>query len=474
MIREEIAYNPTAAFRSLAHLRHCVFLDSAQQDGRNGRFSILAGDPLLHLYSENQEVHLCFRNRTFSLKTDPWELIDAQLSRFRVRDAAVHSFPLGAAIGYFGYEAAKWIEPRLAFPEKPATLQFPDVWFAFYDVLLVFDHHDHRAWLVSTGFDENGDQSLKQAGFRRDQFLDEIQSGIIPFPRPLVASPDGMRPLMNLEEYAQRFQVIQNYIRKGDTYQVNLTYPFAGELAGAPQEIYLRLRELNPASFAAYLDLGDSQILSSSPERFLEMNLRRISTIPIKGTCGKTGPRQADLHRAQELYHSQKDRAELLMITDLLRNDLGKICEYGSVSVPEICSLSEHETVFHLSSRIQGSLKSSYLHLDALRACFPGGSITGAPKIRSMEIIQELEPWKRGPYTGSLGYIGFNGVSDFNILIRTLLHQNGKTSFHVGGGITADSEIDLEYEETRHKARGILRLWRPESGTPATHRTMRS
>jgi len=241
----------------------------------------------------------------------------------------------------------------------------------------------------------------------------------------------------------------KEYIAAGDIYQVNLSQRFQCEIAASPPEVYLALRAANPAPYCAYLDIGDAQILSSSPECFLKINDRHVVTRPIKGTR----PRSAD---PAELLASPKDNAELLMITDLERNDLGRVCEYGSVRVAELKRIETFATVHHLVATVEGTLRRDVSHVDCVRACFPGGSITGAPKIRAMQIIDELEPHARGVYTGAIGYFGPNGESHFNIAIRTIVQQETRLTFHAGGGIVADTEPDAEYDETLAKAQGIF------------------
>ncbi|OHE81822.1 MAG: aminodeoxychorismate synthase, component I, partial [Verrucomicrobia bacterium GWF2_62_7] len=258
------------------------------------------------------------------------------------------------------------------------------------------------------------------------------------------------------EDYERAVRRILDYIAAGDVYQVNFSQRFRVQTTAEPELLYHALRTANPAPFAAYLDCGAGQILSSSPERFLQIRGRHIQTRPIKGTRPRTGNEQADQKAGRELMMSAKDQAELLMITDLERNDLGRVCEFGSVHVPELVTLESYATVLHLVSTVEGRLADEVMAVDAIRACFPGGSITGAPKIRAMEIIDELEPSARGVYTGAIGYLGFNGVADFNIAIRTMVHENGVVHFHAGGGIVADSEPAMEYEETLHKARGMV------------------
>lgn len=267
-----------------------------------------------------------------------------------------------------------------------------------------------------------------------------------------------MEPMMNQEEFCGLVQRAQQYIAAGDIYQVNLSYPWAGVW---PQDLdpltfYLRLRHVSPAPFAAYLDLAGMQVCSASPECFLKMSGSHIVTRPIKGTRPRGHSRDADHRLADELVHSPKERAELVMITDLERNDLGRVCEYGSVQVTQLLHLEKHAQVHHLVSTVEGTLRADVDQVDAFLACFPGGSISGAPKKRALEIIHELEPFERGLYTGAIGCFGFNGESQFSIAIRTAWQRHGHLHFHTGAGIVADSDPAHEWEETRHKAAGLL------------------
>jgi len=453
----EIEHDPLKAFHRLRHLPFVAFFDSARFHPLHGRYSFLAADPRLVISSEADRVDIRRGDSLHSWNGNPWEALDGMLSRFRLpSDSAAGNLPLGAAAGFLSYDMGRWLE-HLPPPHSP-LLPAPDCWFGFYDVLLAFDHQEQRGWLISSGQDESGGTSRRQAEFRRDQFLDELQSEVAMFPSR-ITTECAVTPRIDAESHQAAIRRALQYIRSGDVYQVNVAHPFSGTLHGRPDEIYLQLRNANPAPFGAYLDFGTGQLLSSSPERFLQLNRRRVQARPIKGTCARNGDAASDWKRAEQLLHSAKNRAELLMITDLLRNDLGRVAEFGSVQVPELVALEEYETVYHLVSTVEASLHRDILHFDALAACFPGGSITGAPKLRAAEIIHELEPFGRGIYTGSMGYIGFNGVSDFNIAIRTLHHREGEVCFHVGSGIVADSDPAEEWQETLDKARGLLSLW---------------
>lgn len=248
----------------------------------------------------------------------------------------------------------------------------------------------------------------------------------------------------------------KEYVAAGDIYQVCLAHRFSARCDGNLWSLYMALRETSPAPHAAYLALGDETILSSSPECFLKMEGRSVITRPIKGTRPRGSTPEEDRRLEAELTASAKESAELLMITDLERNDLGRVCEFGSVTVSRLLELEHHPQVFHLVSTVEGTLRAEISHVAALAACFPGGSISGAPKKRALEIIQELEPSPRGLFTGAIGYFGYGGQSQFNIAIRTVVARGGRAEFHVGAGITADSDPEQEWEETLHKAAGIL------------------
>jgi para-aminobenzoate synthetase component 1 len=263
---------------------------------------------------------------------------------------------------------------------------------------------------------------------------------------------------MSRNAYANAFSRIKHYLKEGDCYQINLTQRFASPCQGDPWTAYQALRQINAAPFSAYLNLPDAQVLSSSPERFLKVTDSQVETKPIKGTRPRKAGSAQDALQMRALASSEKDRAENVMIVDLLRNDIGRCCRKGSVSVPALFAIETYATVHHLVSTVTGELAAGKHALDLLRSCFPGGSITGAPKIRAMEIIEELEPHRRGIYCGSIGYIGFDGNMDTNIAIRTLVHNQGHIRFWVGGGIVNDSVESEEYQECFDKAAALLQL----------------
>ncbi len=438
----------------LCRLPHLLFLDSADAGSRQGRYSFVTADPF--------EWHTA-RGTTAG---DPIRALATRLSQMPSA-ATVEGLPpfQGGAAGLFGYDLCHHLErlPRPRFDEFAA----PDMAVGLYDWVAAFDHLTGDSWLISTGLPEAEPSRRRRRAARRLAF---VQSELCS-PKSVTRTSDrtvtpALRyPLPNLPGLESNFdrsgylvaarRAIE-YVHAGDCFQVNLSQRLLYPATTAPLELYGRLRRRNPAPFAACFDVGDFVIASASPERFLRVENGEVETRPIKGTRPRGATPQEDLRRANELVASAKDRAENVMIIDLLRNDLGRVCAYGSVRVAAVCALESFRSVHHLVSEIRGTLRPGLGPLDLLRAAFPGGSVTGAPKVRAMEIIAELEPTARGPYCGSIGYVGFNGSMDTSILIRTFTIGRGWVQFPVGGGIVADSTPEAEYEETLDKAEGLL------------------
>ncbi len=444
------------AFWKLRGERHVAFLDSALPDARQGRLSIVASDPVLVFEVYGDRIEVTGETTRVRQSGNPFAALQELERRFSAGNGG-GEWPHGALIGCLGYDLRRFVE---RVPARLADdLAMPDAWFGVYDRLLVFDHDTGRATIISTGVDESGRADSDRAWRRAEEWQRKLAASMV-LPQSSLLTNErepALESNLTREDYERAVRRILDYIAAGDAYQINFSQRFRAQTSSSPELLYHALRAANPAPFAAYLDCGAGQILSSSPERFLQIRGRHIQTRPIKGTRPRIGNEQADQKAARELMMSAKDQAELLMITDLERNDLGRVCEFGSVHVPDLVTLENYATVMHLVSTVEGRLAGGVTAVEAVRACFPGGSITGAPKIRAMEIIDELEPCARGVYTGAIGYLGFNGVADFNIAIRTMIYKNGMVHFHAGGGIVADSEPALEYEETLHKARGMVR-----------------
>jgi para-aminobenzoate synthetase component 1 len=482
---EEITPAPDAweTCQRLAHLPGLLFLDSASRLPELGRYSYVTANPFAVLTARGNRVGL---NGRLLLDTNPFRVLQEQLGRWRL-DTLPDLPPFqGGAAGLLGYDLCHHIErlPRPRFDE----FQFPDLALGFYDWVVAFDHALDRCWVVSTGWPETHPQRCGQRAAQRLLMVKDalrrtgrtvfqtVRDGleIRPTARgplaPLgqvalkIAHPVGRMPEMlssfDRESYLATIRRAIEYVHAGDCFQVNIAQRLLYPARLAPLELYHRLRQRNPAPFGAYFDFGDLVIASASPERFLRIDRGEVETRPIKGTRPRGLTPEEDQAQVAELRHSAKDRAENVMIVDLLRNDLGRVCQYGSVKVEAVCRVETYQYVHHLVSVVRGRLRDGLGPVDLLRAAFPGGSVTGAPKVRAMEIIAELEPVARGPYTGSLGWIGFDGNMDTNLLIRTFTMGRGWVQFPVGGGIVADSVPEQEYEETWHKAEGLLRALR--------------
>lgn len=378
------------------------------------------------------------------------------MSRYELLEELDLPFPLGGCFGYWGYDLKNFVEPHL--PRRAANdLELPDCCIGFYDSLVAFDHWLGKTWVISTGLDVDGTRSEARAVRRLELWRARLERGSGAGREARVTNHESATASnLSRSEFIGRVVRAQEYIRSGDIYQVNLSHRISVPLKGACWELFERLAAVSPAPFAAFLDCGEFQIASSSPEQFLRLSGTHIRTRPIKGTRPRANDPTRDAQLSYELQTSAKEISELVMITDLLRNDLGRVCEYGSVQVPDLARLEKFPQVQHLVSTVEGRLRPGVTHFSAFASCFPGGSITGAPKIRAMEIIDELEPVSRGPYTGALGYLGFNRESQLSIIIRTAVCKEGRAYFNVGAGIVADSNPEAEYEETLAKARGFF------------------
>lgn len=431
-------------FRTLAGLPWAAWLDSAAAAGGE-RFDILVADPYVTLRTRGATTEIVRRSGgSTESERSPFELLREELG-----DVApgVAGLPFaGGAVGYFGYDLSRRLE-RIP-SHAAADISMPELAIGLYDWAVIVDHGARRTWLVGNGRDERT--------FALWERLAESLSGEPPPDPPAFRVLAPPRPSMSREEYARAFRAVQEHIRRGDCYQVNLTQRFEAEAEGDAWHAYLRLREINPAPLAAYLDLPDGKIACSSPERFLRVRDGHVVTKPIKGTRPRSDDPVRDRALAEELRTSAKDRAENVMIVDLLRNDLGKCCVPGSVRASKLFDVESFASVHQLVSTVEGRLAEGKHALDLLAACFPGGSITGAPKVAAMKIIEELEPQRRSVYCGAIGYIGFDGNMDTNIAIRTLVQQGRRVYTWAGGGVVADSELDAEYQESLDKAAAML------------------
>lgn len=483
MLRHTLTYQPESKllFERIAHKPWAIFLDSGRPKSEYGRFDILVADPVItictsemhniagaeYVSADNPSAHESIQTeivqngqKTISFN-DPFEILNSLLAPYQ---SVLEKLPLselpftGGAIGYFGYDLARQVErlPNLAKDDQA----IPHMMVGIYDWAVVVDHHEKTAYLVSHQFQQS----------TRDQWLDLCQL----FDAPIdlqqaeqVSAADftllaDVTSNMSFDTYAKAFDRVKRYITEGDCYQVNLAQRFSAKVQGNSWTAYCKLREISPAPFMAYMNFGALKVLSGSPERFLQVLGNHVETRPIKGTRPRSEDVQQDVQFAKDLQASIKDKAENLMIVDLLRNDISKNCKIGSVKADKLFQLQSFANVHHLVSIVTGRLNVGKTAIDLLRGCFPGGSITGAPKLRSMQIIEELEPHRRGVYCGAIGYIGFDGNMDTNIAIRTAVHcQNEagdeEVSFYAGGGIVADSVLEKEYAETLDKASSMMK-----------------
>jgi para-aminobenzoate synthetase component 1 len=427
-----------------------VLLESTRQEATQGRYSYLAADPYRTLVGKDGRLE----HDGLVSSGDPFGALGDLLERDRLPTTPGLPPFQGGAAGVFGYELAQHLEHVPLAREDPGG---PDLALGFFDVVVAYDHDEERTWIVSNGRPETDEGARRRRAARRlAAFADRLAGPLPSLPPPPPARPVTCRPDFSRAEYERRVGRVIEHILAGDIFQANLSQRFCAPSTEPPFDVYRRLGRDNPAPFAAYVELGGLVVASASPERFLRLDGRRVETRPIKGTRPRGASEEADRVSAEALLASEKDRAENVMIVDLLRNDISRVCLDGSVEVPALCALESFATVHHLVSTVVGELRPDASAVDLLRATFPGGSITGAPKIRAMEILAELEPVRRGPYCGSIGWIGCDGGMDVNIAIRTLTFRDGEVSFHAGGGIVADSDPRAEYDETLDKARALL------------------
>lgn len=465
---------------------YSFLLDSAKDPEKLGRFSFVGGDPFLVYKAKRRlqpgapatarievtrrhdaEGRPLARPTIETREGDVFDDLRAILAESYVDAACYADQPvplLAGAVGYFGYEAGYFIE---AMPDLGADdLGMPDVYFMFHDVLLARCHQSERSYLSVVGRGDTEEQARDRAERLREQMLARIEAFEAtppdlewtgPKPECAAATAIEVKSHFDLPGYCELVERCKEHIFAGDIFEVCLTHRLETELVGEPWDLYQELRRINPAPFASFLNFPEGHVISSSPERYISLGVDRVAeSRPIKGTRRRGESAEEDEAIYQELFSSVKDRAENVMIVDLVRNDFGRVCKFGSVHVPELMIVEPYATVFQMVSTIRGELDDGLDALDLVRASFPGGSMTGAPKIEAMKIIDRLEPVKRGIYSGAIGYLDFSGVMDLSIVIRTLVERNGRCYFNVGGAIVADSIPQAEYYETLDKARALI------------------
>ena len=463
--------DPLEALRQVRGRRHPVLLLSGLPGHPASRFSILSWDPPVTVTLRGGRARVARRVRgRESIETvaarDPFDLLRALVPAGAVQAGAPGLPFAGGAIGCVGYGLRRTVE-RL--PDRPRDpLDQPDAWFGLYDRAVVFDHLEQRTVGVAIG---QGAPDVREREARAGEALADVRSVLAAPTRAWAVPSKGLRRPAVLKtgrsSYLRSIDRALQYIAAGDIYQVNLSHRIECPYDGDPLDLFLHLARLNPAPFSAFVDTGEFQLVSASPERFVSLFGDRVSSGPIKGTRPRGLTTEQDALLARDLVTSAKDRAENVMIADLVRNDLGRVCATGSVRVEALCALESFATVHHLVTTVGGRLRTDADRIDLLRAVFPAGSMTGAPKVRAMEIIDELEGEERGLYSGGIGYLSLHGGMDFNIVIRTLLCAGGRAHVRVGGAIVADSDPEKEHRETLDKARALLDVLNAELADPA-------
>ena len=444
VIRELDPFRSAAElFQYFADEKDSAFLDSSLVN-QLGRYSIIGAYPYLRLVKDDSGFYINGQKTTECT-------FEEYLKKYLLdhKDENKSSLPMvSGAIGYFSYEYGRKLMQVASCKENLVSI--PDAMLIFYDFYVIEDRHEKKTYLVANGITEDAEKLLSCVERRISEPTEET-AGICTDSYNIEVTPNFEK-----EEYKQAVDDVIRYIIEGDIYITNMTQQLKVKSDKKPLDVFYDLRENNPSPFGGYMDYGDFQIVCASPERFLKMKQGHVNTRPIKGTRKRGETSEEDLFMRTELENSEKDKSELLMIVDLERNDLNRVCRPGSVKVTELFTVEEYATVFHLVSDIEGELEEGKTVMDLLEAAFPGGSITGAPKYRAMEIIDELENNQRNLYTGSIGYLTLDGDCDFNIVIRTALHKDGMYYLGVGGGITAESDLEFEYEETLQKAKAVL------------------
>lgn len=434
--------DPAIYFERLLGEPWAIWLDSGQTAA--SRYDIMVARPYQTLVTHGVETTIRSVEGMTLSEDEPLKLLSDAL---KIDENINNNQPFsGGAVGYFGYDLNST-------SRTDTGLSAPDMAIGLYRCGIIFDHQEKRAWL--SGYFEDEADGMAQLESLQRLLCQPINPESQQKPRPPFEPFEIDEPFsesLSFQQYQTAFEKIQQYLKDGDCYQVNLTQRFSATGHGDLWELYQEIRKRNPAPYGAYMQLDGIEVLSFSPEQFLKVSQRKVTTSPIKGTRPRSSDPQQDQRALIELQQSEKERAENLMIVDLLRNDLGRCCRIGSIKVPRLFFTESHPTVHHLVSTITGELDDEKTAIDLLRDCFPGGSITGAPKIRAMEIIDEVEPVARQLYCGSVGYIGFDGSMETNIAIRTAYHHHGEISFHAGGGIITDSNVEAEYQELFDKA----------------------
>lgn len=433
--------NPIEVYNIFKDEKDTIFLDSSKEDKNLSKYSFIGLNPFLNFHSFGNKSYI----NNEEINGEPFEVLEGIIKKYEIKIES--ELPLlSGCMGYISYDTGRILE---TLPNTSAQdFQIPDMKFTFYNNIIIFDIIKSKVFITDLGIGSNKICELEQ----------EILNGVNILEEEVKRSNNKFYSNFTKENYKKAVGKLKEYIVSGDVYIANMTQRFYCNNYEDSFDIYKKLRTINKAPFSSFMNFEDFQIISSSPERFIQIKEGNVHTRPIKGTRPRGHNEETDNKNKEELLSSEKDKAELLMVVDLERNDLSKVCKPHSVKVAELFKLEEYATVFHLVSTIEGTLKENISTVKCIKECFPGGSITGTPKIRAMEVIEELEMLKRNIYTGSIGYFDFRGNADFNIVIRTIVKKDNKAYFGVGGGITYDSIEEDEYNETLDKAKALMRV----------------
>ncbi|MGD6870097.1 MULTISPECIES: aminodeoxychorismate synthase component I [Bacillus cereus group] len=431
------------------------------ESGRGGRYNIVGLNPVAVIRGKGETLHISESGKETIKRGNPLDLMQEYTEQWKTDYNPEYPPFQGGAIGYFSYDCIRYIEKLPSLAED--DIDIPDIFFLLFDDVFVYDQKEQVLWVI-THYVDKYEEAKERLNEWKSLWMTEAPEVTVPF-----ESPEKKSEAVAFTEagFMKAVECIQEYIGAGDVFQVNLSTRQERTLQTHPLEIYTSLREINPSPYMGYLELGDFQIVSGSPELLIKKQGTEVSTRPIAGTRSRGADEQEDEELARELIENEKERAEHVMLVDLERNDLGRVCKYGTVEVDEFMVIEKYSHVMHIVSNVRGEVEEDKDAFDLVKAVFPGGTITGAPKIRTMEIIEELEPVRRGIYTGSIGWIGYSGDTELNIVIRTLLAKDGKAHVQAGAGIVIDSNPENEYKESLKKA---IALWRAKERSEETVR----
>ncbi|HDX9493916.1 anthranilate synthase component I [Bacillus thuringiensis] len=431
------------------------------ESGRGGRYNIVGLNPVAVIQGKGEKLHISESGKETIKKGNPLDLMQEYMEQWKTDYNPEYPPFQGGAMGYFSYDCIRYIEKLPSLAED--DLNIPDIYFLLFDDVFVYDQKEKVLWIITHYVDKHT-EAEERLNEWKDLWTAEVPEVTMPFERP---KKKNEAVAFTEAGFMKAVERIQEYIGNGDVFQVNLSTRQERTLQTHPLEIYTSLRKINPSPYMGYLELGDFQIVSASPELLIKKQGQEVSTRPIAGTRSRGANEQEDQDLARELIENEKERAEHVMLVDLERNDLGRVCKYGTVEVDEFMVIEKYSHVMHIVSNVRGEVEEDKDAFDLVKAVFPGGTITGAPKIRTMEIIEELEPVRRGIYTGSIGWIGYSGDTELNIVIRTLLAKDGQAHVQAGAGIVIDSNPKNEYKESLKKA---IALWRAKESSEETVR----